>query len=236
MVRAHFFRTLRTTALLAFTLVVAGCGTLPWTAAPPIPAASPAPIPVEPMPAPPARFATPVRPPPPADAVPRVERINPGHPNQPYEIRGERYEPENSDVPMREIGVASWYGHPFHGRRTANGERYNMHAMTAAHPTLPLPSYVRVRHLGNGREVVVRVNDRGPFRARRVIDLSHAAARKLRITGIAQVEVVRLTHDEIRSGAWRQKSNKTQLARESPATRTVALAQQSVPEPTAPAK
>jgi rare lipoprotein A len=104
---------------------------------------------------------------------------------------------------MRETGVASWYGEPFHGRRTANGEVYDMHTMTAAHPTMPLPSYALVRHLANGREIIVRINDRGPFVGGRVIDLSLAAARRLGIEGIARVEVVRLTHDDIRHGRWR---------------------------------
>jgi rare lipoprotein A len=244
MVRARFQRTLRTALLLVFTLLVAGCGSLQWPAPPtpttvPAPAvpqvAPPSPSTAAAVPAPQAKSALPTRPAAPPDAVPRVENIKPGHPNQPYEIRGERFEPANTDVPMREVGVASWYGHPFHGRRTANGERYNMHAMTAAHPTMPLPSYVRVRHLANGREVVVRVNDRGPFRARRIIDLSHAAAQELGISGIAQVEVVRLTHDDIRSGAWRQDSKKA-LARKPPASRDVAVAQQDVAEPTRLAK
>ncbi len=141
-----------------------------------------------------------------ADAIPRIERIATGHPNRPYEIRGAVYKPKNKDVAVREVGIASWYGMPFHGRPTSTGERYNMYAMTAAHPTMPLPSYARVRNLSNGRSVVVKINDRGPFHGKRVIDLSYAAARKLKITGTAKVEVVRLTHDEIRSGAWRDAS------------------------------
>jgi rare lipoprotein A len=143
-----------------------------------------------------------------ADAVPRVERIAAGYPNRPYAIRGVGYKPKNSDVPLREVGIASWYGKPFHGRPTSTGETYNMHAMTAAHPTMPLPSYARVRNLSNGRSVIVKINDRGPFYGKRVIDLSYAAARKLRIAGTAKVEVVRLTHDEIRSGAWRDTGKK----------------------------
>ncbi|HSC00505.1 MAG TPA: septal ring lytic transglycosylase RlpA family protein, partial [Burkholderiaceae bacterium] len=124
-------------------------------------------------------------------------------PNQPYEIKGQRYEPESADVPMFETGLASWYGAPFHGRRTATGERYDMNAMTAAHKTMPLPSYALVRNPANGRQVVVKVNDRGPFVKGRIIDLSRAAARRLRIGGVAPVEVRRLTHDEILSGAWK---------------------------------
>jgi rare lipoprotein A len=92
-----------------------------------------------------------------------------------------------------QTGIASWYGKPFHGRRTANGEVYNMHAMTAAHRTMPLPSHARVRNPANGREVIVRVNDRGPYKPARIIDLSQAAARRLGIDGIAPVQVERLT-------------------------------------------
>jgi rare lipoprotein A len=132
-----------------------------------------------------------------------VTAIPQGAPNVPYEIKGETYEPEAADVPLTETGIASWYGKPFHGRRTATGEVYDMHAMTAAHKTMPLPSYALVRNPRNKREVVVRVNDRGPFKPGRVIDLSHAAARKLGISGIAPVEVRRLTHAEIRSGTWK---------------------------------
>ena len=137
------------------------------------------------------------------DAKPRVERLNSGPPNHAYEIKGERYAPESTDVPMVETGLASWYGAPFHGRRTANGERYDMNAMTAAHKTMPLPSYALVRNPANGRQVVVKVNDRGPFVKGRIIDLSRAAARQLRIGGVGPVEVRRLTHDEILSGAWK---------------------------------
>ena len=139
-----------------------------------------------------------------ADAVPRIERIAAGHPNRTYQIRGASYKPKNTDVSVREIGIASWYGKPFHDRPTSTGERYNMYAMTAAHPTMPLPSYARVRNLSNGRTVIVKINDRGPFHGNRVIDLSYAAARKLGITGTAKVEVARLTHDQIRSGVWRE--------------------------------
>ena len=121
------------------------------------------------------------------DAEPRVETIRPGGANKPYEIAGQRYEPMAADVPYRERGLASWYGRKFHGRPTASGEPYDMYAMTAAHPTLPIPSYVKVRNPANGREVIVRVNDRGPFVSGRIIDLSQAAARRLGIVGTAMV-------------------------------------------------
>jgi len=139
------------------------------------------------------------------DAEPRVEPIRLGGPNKPYEVLGQNYTPVARDVAIRERGLASWYGRKFHGRKTASGEIYDMHAMTAAHKTMPLPSYARVRNPANGREVIVRVNDRGPFVAGRVIDLSYTAALKLGVLrGVAPVEVERLTFDEIRSGAWRR--------------------------------
>ncbi|MBX3603616.1 MAG: septal ring lytic transglycosylase RlpA family protein, partial [Piscinibacter sp.] len=139
------------------------------------------------------------------DAEPRVEPIRAGGPNKPYEVLGRSYTPMTRDRPFRERGLASWYGRKFHGRSTANGETYDMYAMTAAHPTLPLPSYARIRNPANGREVIVRVNDRGPFHAGRIVDLSYTAALKLDLLrGVAPVELERITFDEIRTGAWRR--------------------------------
>ena len=125
-----------------------------------------------------------------ADAKPRVEPLHPGA-NNPYTLQGKRYVPQRSLQPYRARGIASWYGRKFHGKRTSSGERYDMYAMTAAHTVLPIPSYARVTHLGNGRSVVVRINDRGPFHSDRIIDLSYAAAHKLGIVGdgSARVEV-----------------------------------------------
>ncbi len=127
------------------------------------------------------------------DAVPRYEAPSASG-NKPYVVRGKMYYPMRDATGYRERGVASWYGKKFHGRRTANGEIYDMYAMTAAHKTLPLPTYVRVRNLRNNRSAIVRVNDRGPFLQNRLIDLSYAAASKLGIvasgTGIVEVEVV----------------------------------------------
>ncbi|MBL0718646.1 septal ring lytic transglycosylase RlpA family protein [Piscinibacter sp. Jin2] len=138
------------------------------------------------------------------DAVPRVERLRVGGPNKPYTVLGQHYTPETEDVPVVERGLASWYGRKFHGRPTANGEIFDMHGMSAAHRTMPLPSYARVRNPRNGREIIVRVNDRGPFHPERIIDLSYAAAVKLGVQrGVAMVEVERLTHDMIRAEAWR---------------------------------
>jgi rare lipoprotein A len=200
-------RVAHRTALLAAALLLAGCGALrapggesavvalpsPAAAAAPVAAPAPAPAPTPPP-----------KPAPSADVVPRVDRIAKGAPNAPYAVGGESYEPERTDVPIAQTGLASWYGKPFHGRTTASGEVYDMHAMTAAHKTMPLPSYARVRNPANGREVIVRINDRGPFKPSRIIDLSFAAARRLGIAGVAPVEVTRLTHDEIRSGAWKR--------------------------------
>lgn len=139
------------------------------------------------------------------DAVPKVELVRLGGPNKPYEIEGVRYQPFVEDKPLVQRGLASWYGKKFHGRPTANGEVYNMYAMTAAHATMPIPSYARVRNPANGREVVVRINDRGPFHPGRVIDLSYTAALKLDLLrGVAPVEVERLTAEQIRSGAWKR--------------------------------
>jgi rare lipoprotein A len=138
------------------------------------------------------------------DVVPRVEPLRVGGPNRPYELNGVAYVPITADRAFKERGLASWYGRKFHGRPTASGEIYDMYAMSAAHPTLPIPSYVRVRNPANRREVIVRVNDRGPFHRGRIIDLSYTAALKLGVLrGLANVEIERLTHDDIRAGRWR---------------------------------
>lgn len=138
------------------------------------------------------------------DAEPRVEAIRVGGPNKPYQALGRNYVPETRDVPFSERGLASWYGAKFQGRSTSSGEPYDMYAMSAAHPTLPIPSYARIRNPANGREVVVRINDRGPFFEGRIVDLSYAAAFKLDLLrGVAPVELERITFDDIRTGAWR---------------------------------
>lgn len=139
------------------------------------------------------------------DAVPRVE---PPHraASRPYVALGRSYTPLTGDVPYRQRGMASWYGRQFHGNRTANGEIYDMFGMTAAHPILPLPSYVRVTNVRTGRSVIVRVNDRGPFKHDRVIDLSYAAATKLGFAaaGTGEVDVERITMAQIASGEFRR--------------------------------
>ena len=144
------------------------------------------------------------------DAQPQIEPVRSGGPNKPYEVLGQAYTPLLGDPPLVQRGLASWYGRKFHGRSTANGETYNMYAMTAAHKTMPLPSYARVRNPANGREVVVRINDRGPFHPARVIDLSYTAALKLGVlAGVAPVEIERITYQAIRTGAWRMPGSTT---------------------------
>lgn len=124
------------------------------------------------------------------DAQPKYEPIYPWS-LKPYVVLGQRYQPLGSAEGYSSQGVASWYGRKFHGHLTANGEIYDMYAMTAAHKTLPIPSYVRVTNLDNKRSIIVRVNDRGPFHDNRVIDLSYSAAYALDMlnTGTANVHV-----------------------------------------------
>jgi rare lipoprotein A len=124
------------------------------------------------------------------DAQPKLEPLRQAA-NRPYRVFGREYVPLTTLQPFRQRGVASWYGRRYHGQKTSSGEVYDMYAMTAAHPTLPIPSYVRVTSVANGRSVLVRVNDRGPFLAERVIDLSYAAAFRLGYVqaGSAEVEL-----------------------------------------------
>jgi rare lipoprotein A len=131
------------------------------------------------------------------DAVPQeVARSKYGNPAS-YEVFGKRYYVMDSSEGFRQKGQASWYGTKFHGQRASSGETYNMYAMTAAHKTLPLPTYVEVKNLQNGRTAVVKVNDRGPFHDGRIIDLSYAAATKLGVVaaGTAPVEIRTITKD-----------------------------------------
>jgi rare lipoprotein A len=125
-----------------------------------------------------------------ADAVPRDEPLS-RYANRPYTVLGKRYVPMREVAPYHATGIASWYGRKFHGQKTSSGEIYDMYSMTAAHKTLPIPSYARVTNPANGRSVIVRINDRGPFHAGRLIDLSYTAAWKLGYIGdgSARVEV-----------------------------------------------
>lgn len=127
------------------------------------------------------------------DAVPRSEPLH-RFANRPYVVFNREYQPLAGNAPYKAQGIGSWYGRKFHGQRTSSGEVYDMFGMTAAHTTLPIPSYARVTNPANGRSVIVRVNDRGPFHANRLIDLSYAAAWKLGYigSGSTQLEVERI--------------------------------------------
>jgi len=118
--------------------------------------------------------------------------------NKPYSVFGQTYNPILHEEPFTQRGVASWYGVKFHGQRTSSGEPYDMYKMTAAHPTLPIPSYARVTSIATGKSVVVRINDRGPFHASRIIDVSYTAALKLGLLGKGShdVEIERLFADD----------------------------------------
>ena len=193
---------------LLLAALLAGCGTRPPA---PVAPAAPEPAPAAARPAPPAATAKPPayvlkkgggyylddgpgdNPPEDLEAVPDAQpRREPLHrfANRPYSVLGRDYEPLRPGAPYRATGVASWYGRKFHGQKTSTGETYDMYAMTAAHPTLSIPSYVRVTNPANGRSVVVRVNDRGPFLHNRVIDLSYAAAWKLGYVGSGSTQVI----------------------------------------------
>lgn len=137
------------------------------------------------------------------DAVPRLEPIARSN-TRPYTVLGKSFVPHTAHKAFTQTGTASWYGRKFHGKKTANGETYDMYAMTAAHPTLPIPSYARVTRPKTGKSVIVRINDRGPFHSSRVIDLSYVAAAKLDLIapGSGTVLVESITQEEIRSGSF----------------------------------
>jgi len=185
---------LRLVLVAIFALLLTACGT------PKAPGSRPAPIPAGrdgPEASPPSNLQSV------PNAAPKLENVRKGGPNKPYEVGGTSYTPLTGDEPLVERGLASWYGKKFHGRPTSSGEIYDMYAMTAAHATMPIPSYARVRNPANGREVIVRINDRGPFHGGRIIDLSYTAALKLDVLrGVAPVEVERITYEDIRTGAW----------------------------------
>jgi rare lipoprotein A len=132
------------------------------------------------------------------DPIPRAEPYSRTG-NRPYVVFGKSYTPFTDGRPFKQRGHGSWYGKKFHGQRTSSGEIYDMYKMTAAHPTLPIPSYVRVTNVATGKQVVVRVNDRGPFHSGRIIDLSYTAALKLGYIsrGSTELEVERILPDEI---------------------------------------
>ncbi len=132
------------------------------------------------------------------DAAPKLEPLSKAA-SRPYAVFGKTYTPITDERAFRQRGIGSWYGKKFHGLRTSSGERYDMYKMTAAHPTLPIPSYARVTSIESGKSVVVRINDRGPFHANRIVDLSYTAALKLGLLGKGshEVEIERILPDEI---------------------------------------
>jgi rare lipoprotein A len=131
----------------------------------------------------------------------------------PYTVFGQQYTPMQDGRNYRETGLASWYGTKFHGQLTANGEDYDLYGMTAAHKTLPLPTYVRVTNLENNRSIIVRVNDRGPFYSDRIIDLSYAGAKKL---GFAERGTAMVRVEGIDPVVWQQQNNPGYLVRNNP--------------------
>jgi rare lipoprotein A len=165
------------------------------------------------------------------DALPRVEPVNPGT-ARPYVVMGRNYRPMTSLAPYKARGIASWYGRRYHGKQTSSGESYDMYAMTAAHTTLPIPSYARVTNLKNGKSVVVRINDRGPFVEGRIIDLSYTAAHRIGVLagGAAMVEVESIIPDG--AGAM-VTSVPPQPAAPTPRPESAPLAAAREPEPPA---
>ena len=150
------------------------------------------------------------------NAKPRTEALSKyGNPDS-YVVFGKRYYVHKNTEDYTEKGVASWYGTKFHGRKTSSGEPYDMYAMTAAHKSLPIPSYVKVSNLDNGKSIVVRVNDRGPFVDNRIIDLSYVAAQKLEMTtkGTANVKVSMVKPDQYNVNHIVQKSTESALNRQ----------------------
>lgn len=152
------------------------------------------------------------------DPIPTLENYSRSG-NKPYVIFGKTYTPiADSTTPFIQRGVGSWYGKKFHGQKTSSGELYDMYKITAAHPTLPIPSYARVTNIGNGKQIIVRVNDRGPFHASRIIDLSYTAALKLDVIGkgSSQIEVERLLPADIERMAENRKNQPIQPVRQEP--------------------
>jgi rare lipoprotein A len=165
------------------------------------------------------------------DAVPRIETLHRGT-MRPYSVMGQNFTPMTELSPYRARGVATWYGRRYHGKPTASGEPYDMYAMTAAHTVLPIPSYARVTNVANGRSVIVRINDRGPFIGERLIDLSYVAAHKLDIVrnGSATVDVESILPgaETVRPAAARAAADRVLVNAEDPPARTL-------PSPSSPA-
>ncbi|UGQ47016.1 septal ring lytic transglycosylase RlpA family protein [Massilia endophytica] len=212
--RGALLNRIAAAGLLGAMLALAGCGSAPVVSKGPAPLPKAAPTRVQepgvPV-LPPANSGRGAyyqddgpgdNPPPNLAQVPDAEvRNDPLLPrsNRPYVVFGKTYTPIPNDQPFTQRGLGTWYGKKFHGQRTSSGEIYDMYKMTAAHPTLPIPSYARVTNLANGKSVVVRINDRGPFHSTRVIDVSYTAALKLGLlaNGSSQLEVTRIMPAEI---------------------------------------
>ena len=145
------------------------------------------------------------------DAEPKVEPYSASG-NKPYVVFGKTYTPFTDERPFTQRGMGSWYGKKFHGQRTSSGELYDMYKMTAAHPTLPIPSYARITNVSNGRQVIVKINDRGPFHTSRIVDLSYTAALKLDYLNKGSTELLleRLLPADIEKMAENKKQNPTQ--------------------------
>ncbi|GAC1408381.1 MAG: septal ring lytic transglycosylase RlpA family protein [Burkholderiaceae bacterium] len=178
---------------------------------------------------------------PPADllAIPDAEpKIEPylSRANRPYVVFGKSYSPITDNLPLKQRGIGSWYGRKFHGQKTSSGELYDMYKMTAAHPTLPIPSYARVTNLNNGKHVIVRINDRGPFHSSRIIDVSYTAAFKLGYLGYgsSELEVERLLPEDIvqmHSGGYARAAAISALSIASPVPRERAAPSMATPAP-----
>lgn len=164
------------------------------------------------------------------DAEPRVEPLH-KYANRPYTVLGQTYSPATQLGAYKARGIASWYGRRYHGKKTAVGEIYDMYAMSAAHPTLPIPSYARVSNISNGKSVVVRINDRGPFHSNRLIDLSYTAAYKLGVLngGTNQVEV-----QNIDPGNFQVAAGKAQINLSDSGTKALQTAPLVTAQPLAP--
>lgn len=159
------------------------------------------------------------------DAEPKVEPYT-TRGNKPYVVFGKKYTPITDERPFKQRGIGSWYGKKFHGQKTSSGEPYDMYKMTAAHPTLPIPSYARVTNVNNGKQVIVRVNDRGPFHSGRIIDLSYTAALKLGYLGkgSSQLEVERLLPEEIARLASMRKEQQARAEQSIPSSEVLSAA------------
>ena len=168
------------------------------------------------------------------EAVPRLEPINRGT-ARPYVVMGKSYTPMTALAPYKARGIASWYGRRYHGKATSSGEPYDMYAMTAAHTTLPIPSYARVTNLKSGKSVVVRINDRGPFVEGRVIDLSYTAAHRIGVLagGSAMVEVETILPDAA-GGALARAPSAPVSAAPPPEAPPIAPARDTEPAATSP--